>query len=266
MISLCDQSCVGTNLLDHNVISVMPSTDVSKQRGRRVFGLDLDGWNNVVVASFAIAAMAAIVGGIGTWWVIQLQKEDGAKLQVALKNADQRIAEAAERSAAASERAANAELALERLRQQTQPRRLDGNALVMALEARPKAPVEILFTRDDAEAFSLSMQIRDFLKMAGWEVSEPTALTRAHASPRLSQYPSAVGAGGQPAGVTVVARPVTQLDFAIEDNDALDSPYKALLNALTIALGSASGSQSMGEGPAPGVLRIVVGPKPLPPN
>lgn len=56
-----------------------------------MLGLNLDGWNNLLIASFAIAAVAALVGGIATWWVVRLTGEESAALKVALKNSDERI-------------------------------------------------------------------------------------------------------------------------------------------------------------------------------
>lgn len=202
---------------------------------------------------------AAILVGVATYGVTVM---GSAKEYFA----NERITSAAERAALANERAATAELELEKLKQQARPRQLNGEAFVAALAGKPRAPVEILFPRDDGEAFALSMQIRDLLKMAHWDVSEPTALSPEHVAPRLSQYPSAMGAGGQPTGVSVVTRPVTQDDFAREDGDIPDTPFKALKYALSRSLGGVSASESLGEGPPAGTLRVVVGPKPFPSN
>jgi hypothetical protein len=177
-------------------------------------------------------------------------------------NAREGAAKANEAAAFANERAASAELELEKIKQQARPRQLNGALLVEALEGKPKAPVEILFPRDDSEAFALAMQIRDFLKLAHWEVLEPSAISSEHIAPRLSRYPTVMGAGGQPSGVSVVARPLTPDDFSREEGDVPDTPFKSLKNALLKSLGQLSSTESLGEGPPAGILRIVVGPKP----
>jgi hypothetical protein len=108
------------------------------------------------------------------------------------------------------------------------------------------------------------MQIRDWLKMAKWTVSEPAAITGADEA-RMAQYPSAMGAGGQPSGVTVVQRVTDQSDFRKEngqifDSETIDTPGKALSHALMGSLGTISRSMSFETGTL-GVLRVVVGPK-----
>jgi len=57
-----------------------------------------------------------------------------------------------------------------KLRKQLEPRKIKGEEFIKVLEGKPKSPVEIVFPRDDGEEFALAMQIRDWLKMAKWDV------------------------------------------------------------------------------------------------
>ena len=167
-------------------------------------------------------------------------------------------------AAQANARALEAKLELEKFKA---PRHIKREEFVKALEGKPKAPVEILFVRDDPECFQLAMQIRDALKEAKWDVPGDIRAIDTADTPRLSQYTSTMGVGGQPQGVTVVQRATSQADFDRErdnpfDKDApIDTPRKALSRALMNSLGGISGGMSFDTG-TPGVLRVVVGPKP----
>ena len=150
-----------------------------------------------------------------------------------------------------------AELAIAALKKTLATRQIKGDEFIKALEGKPKAPVEIMFVKDDAECFHLAMQVRDFLKMAKWEVEEPCFIIPPTDVARLSQYPSAMGAGGQPWGVTVVVRATSQADFVGKD---ADTPANALSAALLQSLGIIAGGTTFETG-KPGVVRIVIAPK-----
>jgi hypothetical protein len=189
-------------------------------------------------------------------------KADLGKAQADIANAQARIAEADARSK-------EAELKLEQLRERLRPRQIKGSSFLKILEGKPKAPVEILFVRDDGEAFQLSLQIRDFLKQATWSVEEPRHITQDDVSPRLERnHPYTMAAGGQPQGVSLFLRAESQADFEREADKIplnpdrpLDTPRKALSAALLDSLGTLSGGMSYENG-RPGVLRVIVGPKP----
>ena len=148
------------------------------------------------------------------------------------------------------------------------PRAIKGQRFLEILEGKPKSPVEILFVRDDQDCFQLSMQIRDWLKAANWEAKEPRAIEISDLTPRLAQYTSTMGVGGQPQGVTIVMRATSQADFERERDknplnplESANTPRKALAAALGDSLGEISGGISYETG-VPGVLWVVVGPKP----
>lgn len=166
------------------------------------------------------------------------------------------------RIAEANARALEAQLALEKFKA---PRQINGEDFLRRLEGKPKAPVEILFVRDDAECWQLAMQMRDWLRAAKWEYSEPAAITGPDEA-RFASYPSSMQAGGQPNGVAIVQRVTSQADFKREEGSLfdgpIDTPHKALAYALIGSLGGINGHLSFETGPTPGTLRVVVGPKP----
>jgi hypothetical protein len=181
-----------------------------------------------------------------------------AKAELGIAQAD--IAKATARIAEADARTKEAELKLEQLRVKIRRREISRRFLDI-MHGKPVGPVEIWFVKDDPEAFALAMQIRDFLNMAGWAASEPVFIPPTTVK-RMSQYPSTMGAGGQPAGVTLVVWADSNADFAaLEKRDAL-TPLNALLDALGDSLGQINMGANSETAPPRGTIRIVVGSKP----
>ena len=258
------------------------NTTFSKKAGR-MWGFDLHSWEQVMLWSLGAAALAAFAVTVSTTAVVLLQKEEseaarhelelykldaGKKISAAEavgQAAQADIAKANAQIADSTARSKEAELKLEQLRERMKPREIKGERFLKLLEGRPKAPVEVVFVRDDPECFRLAMQIRDWLKQAKWDIDDAVAIA-APDTPRLGKYTSSMGVGGQPSGVTVVQRATSQDDFERERHDPfdpnapIDTPAKALSLALGDSLGSISGSMSFDTG-TPGVLRVVVGPK-----
>jgi hypothetical protein len=151
--------------------------------------------------------------------------------------------------------------------EQSRPRSINRTQFLKILEGKPNAPVEILFVRDDGEAAQLSLEIGSSLKAAGWAVEEPRPIMAADIKDLAAQAPSQFGAGGKPAGVSVFWRIETNADFEREkeswpmnpDKD-LNTPRKVLLYALNDSLRMITGLMSLNG--RPGVLRVIVGPKP----
>jgi hypothetical protein len=151
-----------------------------------------------------------------------------------------------------------------RLRKQIAPRHIDSDVFLKALAGKPKAPVELMFTKEDGEAFQLALSLRDHLKVAEWTVTEPLPVPATDVA-RLSNLPSHMAAGGQPTGVALVARADSQEEFRIFGDREADTAKNALSRALVQSLGSVS-EHTGGEGiftaaPPSGVIRLVVGPK-----
>ena len=142
------------------------------------------------------------------------------------------------------------------------PRHLDRGQFLAALRGQPKAPVEVMYYRDDAECLGLAQEIAQSLEASGWTVvsRRPIPLT-------MSDIPTAMTVGGQPSGVTVVAHAVSAAEAEALQHQMMgqpweDTPWTALYHALTISLGQTSGSGGGPNSPPPGQLRIVVASKP----
>ncbi len=168
--------------------------------------------------------------------------------------------------AEAKARQKEAELKLEQLRIQVGPRHLQARIFISALAGKPKAPVEIMFLKDDGDAFRLALEIRGGLQVASWQVGMPMPIPSATA-PELANLPSAMGVGGQPNGVTVVVKEATEaetkaFDLYFQKKPYVDTPFTALHMALLEGLGGAAAHVGGSATPAPGVLRVVIGPKP----
>lgn len=150
-----------------------------------VWGLSLDGWNNLIVAFLVAAGIFGVLAAGATYIAFQLQKREAvnaantlAQYQVvaSVKIADARAAgEAAnadearanEAAAKANERAAEAELALAKIRI---PRTISPHfAATMIAKLKPFAGTPYaLYQFDDPEAASLLNQIERTLDAAGW--------------------------------------------------------------------------------------------------
>jgi hypothetical protein len=206
-----------------------------------------------------------------TYWVTLLETIADVAFAIviialAVELVSGRIAKRFERQIVAAQELKIAELNNEtaRLRKEVGPRQIDADAFVKALEGRPKAPVEIMFPREDGEAFQLAMQFRDTLRRADWTATEPMPVP-INDIPRLANQPSHIAAGGQALGVAVVVRAATQDDFKrLDDHDA-PTPVNAVTKAILQALGTVSryaAGPDVFHPPPPGAIRIVVGSKP----
>jgi hypothetical protein len=122
-----------------NKAAIIPTTIFSKEV-RRMLGLSLHGWENVMVVALIIAGFFALIAGAATWAVVRLQRAeltesqnelDKYKLTVKGQVADAKkegleagkaAGEANIRASEAKERAAKAELELAKMKR---PRKLD---------------------------------------------------------------------------------------------------------------------------------------------
>jgi hypothetical protein len=178
---------------------------------------------------------------------------------------DEEMARVHLETAQARERQAQAELALEQLRKKLGPRQIDRNAFLAALKDQPRGQVEVLFIRDDPEAFSLALGISQLLKEAGWDAAPPAPVRTGDIYPTS---PSVMSVGGQPSGVTVVAHSITRAESnwfvdKMRGRDWARTPWTVLCAALSDALGSVNGSGGARSGAPPeGQLRVVVAPRP----
>lgn len=163
-----------------------------------MFGLDLHGWETVMVGSLILAAAATLAVGVSTWLVVKLQREKVEESELALEQykigAEVKINEAREGAAIASERAAaiaQANIALQtnlerekaerlKLEAAVAPRAISPDqsaALTAAWRKFAKKRVLVVSYTLDAEAAFLGQELLKALHRAGVEVVDATLTT-----------------------------------------------------------------------------------------
>jgi hypothetical protein len=106
--------------IPHDMAHINSATFSKKVR--EMLGLDLDSWNNMLVASLAIAAAAAVIVGVSTFAVIRLQ--NAAELETK-EEFDRYKLEAAKSISEANARTKEAEVKLAEIREKLgRPRQL----------------------------------------------------------------------------------------------------------------------------------------------
>jgi len=175
-------------------IAQIENTNFSK-KVRRMFGLGLDSWNDLVVVFLAIGAIAAIIVGISTYAVIRLQKAEAKdasdafelyKLGVAAQVADanregieagKTAGDALVRAAELEREAANARLETEKIRKAVAWRVIPQEEILKLEQVLATKPgsVNLRYTDGDPEALFLAVQISQILLKAKWRIA-PGAL------------------------------------------------------------------------------------------
>jgi hypothetical protein len=150
-----------------------------------------------------------------------------------------------------------AKLALKQLEAKTGQRFLNPQKFKEALEGKPKGTVELLFKRDDSEAYMFAVQIWKNLDEAGWNVNKPIPIPSGGGDPYFSKdVPLDIryGVAGS-LGWTIKAN---RLPGAYTENSAI----AALRNALTRGV-EISGTWTMEGDPTlpDGHFIVVVGQK-----
>lgn len=212
-------------------------------------------WYGLLIcgAATAVAAMATVAFLFLQYWSSGVRE----------RHTEWRTSVLELRTAESNERAKASELKLEELRRKVAPRHINFAQFKADLESKPKSPVEIMFTRDDGEAFNLSFEIMVMLHEAGWEVERPLSIPTTD-DPKLKGYTSTMAVGGQATGVSIVAHAISEEEFSRLGNPGSDTSFNALKNALEGSLGrTGQVSTSVHSNLAldPGKLRIVVGTK-----
>ncbi len=184
------------------------------------------------------------------------------KANAALGVAQADIAKANAQIANATARTKEAELKVEQLRKELGPRHLQRDIFLRELLSQPSAQVEILYLQDDPECFGLAQEIGRALEDAKWPVAAPKPIP----SLFLSDGPTSLSVGGQPSGVTVVARQVTSEEADASQNaflgkEWIKTPWTVLTSALAASLGKIAASAGTPNGPPEGTLRVVVTPR-----
>ena len=234
----------------------------NSSRLRRMLGLSLHAWENLVVVSLALAGVIALVVGVATFCVVRLQRAEiseskaeferykvdaGEKISAAEavgKTAQAEMAKANAKIAEATVRTKQAELKLEELRS---PRIIRSDPFLAVLGGMTPVPVKILFLRDAPDGANVAAQLSGLLSAAGWQqvTSEPIP-TLPSFIPE-SMLPFTQAAGGRTSGITVVTGGVAS---------------SRLLEALRFSLVGGEVFKGMNSDAASEEVRIVIGPKP----
>jgi hypothetical protein len=132
-----------------------------------MLGFGLDSWNNMLVGSLVLAALAAAFVGVATYVVIRLQRVE----ETATKEEFERYKiEASERISGAEARASEAQLALEQFKA---PRAITGAhfaLFVNQLAPFKGAGIDIVLYGETSEIIGISTVIFKGLVQAGWKV------------------------------------------------------------------------------------------------
>jgi hypothetical protein len=161
---------------------------------------------------------------------------------------------AKEGTAKANERIAELNNETVKLRQQMEPRKIDGEIFVGLLRGGPKAKIELLYVKEDPDSYQLSLQIFWYLMNSGWDCALEQPIPPPTADSPYSDKPSTWSVVARETGISLVT--------GQHDNIKPGTAFAVLLNAFRTTLGQAE----MGIDPAvpTGTIRVVVAPRPLP--
>lgn len=151
------------------VLMVRAETANFSKKVRRMLGLGLEGWNDVLIVSLVVAFISAGIVAGATYCVIQLQRAENVAAKIELdeykSEAAREIAEAQESAAEANQKAEEERLARIEIEQRIAPRRLDAAAqesLRTALKGF-SGRIRIESYTIDAEGQMLALQLKDGL-------------------------------------------------------------------------------------------------------
>jgi hypothetical protein len=145
----------------------------TSRREKRMLGLGLDAWNNIMIASLAFGALAAVIVGLSTYVVIRLQKTEAqasaAEFDRYKLATEKSISDARARAAIAEKQAAEANLELARLKT---PRSLSPeqhNGIVERLRQFAGTQFDTALVPGDPESAKFLVTIEEVLLQAGWK-------------------------------------------------------------------------------------------------
>lgn len=147
-------------------------------------------------------------------------------------------------------------------------REIDQAAFIKSLAGKSKAPIDLVYLKENGEVFSLALQIQRALRNARWVVSEPKPLSPKEMS---DLYENWVGQPAQApaAGVAIDLR-VNATNPSLETMVSVmnEAPVSALLTAFEVGFGEKwsprvfAASVWQPNAPPHGTIQIAVGPKP----
>jgi hypothetical protein len=226
-------------------IATIAITADSSKKVRRMLGLLLHGWENVMVVFLILAGFTALVAGVSTWAVVRLQRIELAGTE---QEFDKYKLDTAKEIAEANEKSIQGQLELQRLKAW---RMLDGAKFKSALEGvTPPALVEILYVTECSDCFMFSGMIEALLKDAHW----PASLAEVKKPNPQSQAPALLQYRANPTGVTILSKKGVNV---FETN-----PVSGLLKALSSSDTWLGGGLISDDDRIPeGIVRVIVAPK-----
>jgi hypothetical protein len=214
-------------------------------------------------ASNALLFLGAFAVAVGTYGSIRMgaAKESFSNERIAAneKETARAIADsdiAKEGTAKANERIAELNNETAKMRQQLEPRIINGEKFMGAIAGHPKSKIELLYVREDPDSFKLAQQIFWYLANAGWDCAIETPILPPPAGSPSQHSPLAWSVVARETGVSMVVR-------ADADKKAQsDTAYSALWKAFEVT-GIETGKGEDSRMPDD-VIRVVVAPRPLP--
>lgn len=140
-------------------------------------GLDLHSWETIMVLSLVVAGIAAVVVGFSTFLVVKLQRQEVKATADAFAqykiDAGVKIAEASEGAAKANERAAEANLALEKFKAPRSISPQERQLIVSSVGKFAGQEFKVTTYPDLKEAVDFATQLSYTLAEAKWKFIQP---------------------------------------------------------------------------------------------
>jgi len=170
----------------------------------------LEWWKSIFEIGGIVLLVLTAAFGAGALYtnkkISKIQAGEILSLQERLIRGEVEFQKAQQQTANAETRAAEAQLALRKyiddIASHTGQRILDSKGFIQALKGRAKAPLMLLYVRNNSEAYNFAIQIRGALESeqdgAGWNVSGPFPVPsdlNASVYPELANAPDAMKLG-----------------------------------------------------------------------
>jgi len=186
----------------------------------------------------------------------QARGEAESKILDARTEAAQRIGKIQKEVAQQQARAAMAELKLLETRKRIEWRSFKGLAFLEALKNGAKGKAQVVYKRDDEEAYVLASRIYIGLREAKWDAAEPIPGKENPDSP----WPFALREAGAIGSNSPVLGIVASSNELADRENVQGNPVASLIRAFEIAGPATPSAVSVSEVPVPeGTIKIVVG-------
>jgi hypothetical protein len=231
--------------------------EIFSKRVRRMFGLSLDTWNNIMVASLGIGAGAAFIVVVSTFVIIKLQKLEATDANLAFEQyklgVAGQVAEAKKEGIEAGKTAGNALLRAAELEKEAAVARLEteklkeiaawrslpiesASELEKILAANPGS-VNLRYSDSDPESLYFAIQISQILTRANWKIA-PGALKLANSIVFGITLPDANGADAETLRKAFSAAKIPYSTNAFSSGMMLGFAISTIDGAPTLMVGS----------------------------